>query len=112
MQQLRRFTTEQCEWLREDLVQQMVAVKVESKEYAEAGEARLEELREEVAGLQCSLEKQLATPSALPQIVGMVEWPECPKHTEQGQYYAWLEPGDTGLCAVERGQPGVAVAIR
>ncbi|KAK8404667.1 hypothetical protein O3P69_007723 [Scylla paramamosain] len=106
MQQARRFTTEQCERLRGDLAQELAAVKVESEERAEAGEARLEELREEVTGLQSSLEKQSGPQPVPAQFPDMWGRPECPGYAVQGHYYAWSTPRDTGLCADDRGQPG------
>ncbi len=108
-QEATRVMTRQYEQLRENLAQQLVAVKVESEERAEAGEAKLEELRVEVAGLRRSLEKQSDPQLALAQVVSVVGRPECSDYTGQGHYYGWSEPGDTGLCAGERGQPGERV---
>ncbi len=70
-QEARRFTTEQCEPLREDLAQQLVAVKTESEERAKVAEARVEQLREEVAGLRRSLEKQSDPQPAPAQVVNV-----------------------------------------
>ncbi|MPC41190.1 hypothetical protein E2C01_034776 [Portunus trituberculatus] len=90
---VKQFTVEHSKRLRQDLTEEfreeLIAVRQQCEGRTEVVETKVEEVREEVTRLRCSLEKQS---------LGTWGWSECHEPAGQGRPYTSSEPGDVGCC--------------